>query len=37
MSSRPVPDHDDTDPDTGIEVLLAIAAVLLPEEERRVA
>lgn len=37
MSSRPDPDHDDTDADTGIEVLTAIAAVLIPEEERRVA
>lgn len=39
MSSRPCPDphHDDTDADTGIEVLVAIAAVLIPEEERRVA
>lgn len=38
MTPRPVhPDHDDTEADTGIEILVALAALLLPEEGRRVA
>jgi hypothetical protein len=34
MTSRPAPDHDETPSGTGIEVLVALVALLLPEEER---